>query len=119
LNISTRSLLGLVLLVVAAGAAQRWWTWQQGQTLGSDVATLVQPGDIRMLSSETCGYCLQARLWFQANDIAFSECLIERDAACRAEFQALRAPGTPVIVVRGRAQIGFSAARVRQALLPA
>jgi hypothetical protein len=45
-----------------------------------------------------------------------NECLVERDAACRAEFQALRAPGTSMIVVRGQAQEGFSPARLQAAL---
>jgi glutaredoxin len=69
-----------------------------------------------MISSDTCAYCVQARAWFNAHDVPFSECSIERDAACAARFAALLAPGTPVILVRERPQVGFSPPRVAEAL---
>jgi glutaredoxin len=69
-----------------------------------------------MFSSATCGVCVQARLWFTQHGVRFEECLIESDMACRARFEASRSPGTPLIVVRGRPQVGFSAQRVHDAL---
>jgi hypothetical protein len=48
--------------------------------------------------------------------VAFDECFIETDAACAARFEALRAPGTPVLLVRGQLQTGFDAQRVLGAL---
>lgn len=84
--------------------------------MGAHVASLVRPGDIRMLSSETCVICKQARNWFTEHKVAFSECLIERDPACRHDFEAAQAPGTPVILVRGRAQLGFNPQRLQAAL---
>ena len=56
------------------------------------------------------------RHWFAKHQVAYSECLIERDAACRAAFDALGARGTPVLVVRGQPQLGFSPQRLRSAL---
>jgi hypothetical protein len=50
--------------------------------------------------------------------VPFSECLIERDAQCQADFDATRAPGTPVILVRGVPQLGFNPERVHAALQP-
>ena len=116
---SPRSLFGLLVLIVAVGAAQQWWANRHASAIGAEVAALARPGDIHMLSSDTCAVCVAARAWFTVNHIAFSECSIERDAACRADFEATRAPGTPVVVVRGRPQVGFSPERLRLALTPA
>lgn len=113
---SGRSLLGLVVLVLAVSAANRWWVGRHSDALGHQVASMAQPGDIRMIASENCAICLEARHWLLRNEVAFSECLIERDATCRADFDALGATGTPVIVVRGKPQLGFNAERLRLAL---
>jgi glutaredoxin len=111
-----RALLGLAALVLGVGAAQRWWAGRSEAGLGEALAARAAPGDIRMLSSTTCGYCTAARRWLQQHGVPFSECFIETDAACAAEFEAVRAPGTPVVVVRGRPQLGFDAQRVLDAL---
>jgi glutaredoxin len=113
---SKRSLFGLVALVLAVSAASQWWTGRHEQRLGEQVAALAQPGDLRMLSSETCAICTVARGWFTEHRVPFGECLIERDAQCRADFDATRSPGTPVIVVRGVPQVGFNPERVHAAL---
>jgi hypothetical protein len=113
---SRRSLFGLAALVLAVTVASQWWTGRHEQRLGEQVAGLAQPGDIRMLSSETCAICTLARGWFTEHRVPFSECLIERDAQCRADFDATSAPGTPVILVRGVPQLGFNPERVRLAL---
>ena len=112
---STLSLLALVLLVW--GASEAWRSWFADR-LGRDVAALAQPGDIEMISSDTCVFCAQARTWFNANEVPFTECSIERDEACAARFRALMSPGTPVLLVRGKPQVGFSPQRVVQALTP-
>lgn len=110
--------MGLLALIVAVSAANAWWVNRQARTVGVQVAALAQPGDIRMLSSDSCSVCVVARNWFTQNRVAFSDCSIERDTACRAEYESLRTPGTPVIVVRGRPQLGFSVEKLRQALQP-
>jgi glutaredoxin len=69
-----------------------------------------------MLSSDDCSICVVARRWFNTHGVVFSECSIERDAACRADFEARGAPGTPVLLVRGVPQLGFSPERLRAAL---
>lgn len=69
-----------------------------------------------MIGSVTCVYCAQARAWFEANRVPYSECLIERDPACAAQYNALMAPGTPVMIVRGKRLLGFSAQAVADAL---
>jgi hypothetical protein len=111
-----RALLGLVVLILAASMAQQWWAARQERSLGTRVAALAGPGDIRMLSSEVCAICAVARVWLRENKVPFSECLIERDAVCRADHEAMRATGTPVLVVRGQPMQGWSPERLRLAL---
>jgi glutaredoxin len=115
-NDRRRSLLGVAALVLGVGAATRWWAGRRQAGLGGALAARAAPGDIRLLSSTTCAYCTAARRWLQQHRVPFGECFIENDAACAAEFEAVRAPGTPVVVVRGRPQLGFDAQRVLDAL---
>ena len=112
---SLRSLAVLLMLAFVFSGASRWWAHRQNDTLGTELATLVRAGDIRMLSSDTCSICASARAWFSAHRIAFSECSIERDAACRQDFAATLSPGTPVLLVRGKPQVGFNRERLRAA----
>lgn len=116
MNVSRRSLLGLVLLILAISAASQWWGHRQEAAVGERLAALAQPGDLLMLSSDTCSICSLARTWFQQHGVNFDECSIERDADCRSRFEALRAPGTPVILVRGQPELGFSPERLRARL---
>jgi glutaredoxin len=107
---------GLVAIVLAASAGSQWWAQQQDGRIGSELAALARPGDIRMLSSETCTYCSQARSWMSRQHVAFSECFVERDAACAARYRASMMSGTPVVVVRGQTQLGFDPSRVMRRL---
>jgi len=113
---SRKSFAGLVLLVLAVSAASQWWVGHHDRRLGAQVAALAQPGDIQMLGSETCAFCGAARVWFHEHRVPYSECVIEHDTACRAAFDAAGAPGTPVLVVRGRPQLGFSPEQLHAAL---
>ena len=116
MKVSRGSWLGLVVLVLGVSAANRWWVARHDDRMGQAIAALAQPGDIRMISSESCAICLEAKNWLRRNEVAFSECLIERDPVCRADHDALGAAGTPVLVVRGKPQLGFNAERLRVAL---
>ena len=116
--VSRKSLLGLAALILAVSAANHWWASRHDARLGAKLAALAQPGDIRMVSSETCAPCRVARLWLSEHRVPFGECLIERDASCRATYDKHGAPGTPLMIVRGQPQLGFSAERLRAALQP-
>lgn len=105
------------LLVVVALAALASWAWR-GRVAEADGQALKQrarPGDIRMLSSETCPWCVVARRWMTQQGVPFQECFIEREPTCLADYQALGAAGTPTLLVRGQRIVGFD----RQALLAA
>ena len=107
-----RSIIVLVVLVLGISTANQWWVGRHEASQGERLAALAQPGDLHMLSSQTCAICREARLWLQRHQVRFSECIIETDAACAAQFEASRAPGTPVMLVRGQPQLGFDAQRI-------
>jgi glutaredoxin len=115
-RLSRRELLTLGALVLAVTGLSTWWQQHVADGQGPAVAKLARPGDIHMVSSVTCLYCTRAREWFARHEVPISECFIERDAACDQQFRALMAPGTPLLLVRGQAQVGFSPERVLKAL---
>lgn len=114
-----RSVLMLIGLILAVSAGTQWWQWQQEKDVGRRMASLVRPGDIQLLTSDTCEYCVQARAYLKTFNIAFSECSIERDAQCAERYRALKSPGTPVVLVRGDAQVGFMPMKVMERLTKA
>jgi glutaredoxin len=116
MDASRRSLIGLVAVVAAVALATQWFGDRRQQALGDEIARLAQPGDIRMVSSLTCPFCTEARLWMERHGVPFDECFIERDDACEATYEALPTQATPTLVVRGQVQTGFRAERVLEAL---
>ncbi|HJV60546.1 MAG TPA: glutaredoxin family protein [Albitalea sp.] len=116
MNAALRRIAPLALLVLAGWIGVQLLGSFGSERIGRELAANAKPGDIMMLSSDTCEYCKQARAWLKAHQVQFGECSIERDAACKATYDALQAPGTPTLVVRGERQVGFSAERVAQAL---
>jgi glutaredoxin len=112
-----RAVLPTLLVALVAWAAWGGWLRWQATNVGSDLAQRAKPGDIVMLASATCPYCEQARRYFQAHGVSFSECVIERDEACARQYAATGAQGTPTFVVRGSQwQLGFDARRLAEAL---
>ena len=118
MNERARSIAGLLLLllVLAVSAGMSWWQGASERRLGERLAAAARPGDIRMLSSDTCVFCAAARRWMTENRVRFDECSIERDPQCKALYDATLARGTPTLLVRGQAQLGFDAQRVLAAL---
>jgi glutaredoxin len=110
------SIAGLVLLVLMVGAAAQWWAGHSHARLGARMAALARPGDMRALSSRSCAFCTAARQWMRRHGVGFTECFIEADEACAAQFEAARAPGTPLLLARGQVQVGFDAQRVLDSL---
>lgn len=86
------------------------------QQIGAALAALAKPGDIVMLSSETCTHCAQARRWLTEHRVPFSECFIEKDAACADRYRAQQSPGTPTLLVRGERHVGFDPGRITKTL---
>lgn len=111
-----RSMLIAAGIVLVVGTAVTVLRDRSNDQLGPELARTAQPGDIRMLSSLSCVFCRQARLWMNEHGVAHSECFIERDAECLNRYRALGAGGTPLVLVRGEPQLGFSPPRVLERL---
>lgn len=63
---------------------------------------------VTMYSTDWCGHCRNARNYFKANGIAFTEIDVEKSEAGRREFAAYRGSGVPLIVAGSRTLRGFS-----------
>lgn len=63
-----------------------------------------------MYSAVWCGYCKQARQYFQQNGISFVEYDIEKDQRARKAYDSIGGNGVPVILVGDKRMNGFSVA---------
>ncbi len=66
---------------------------------------------VEMYATQSCRFCKQARQYFAAQGIAYTEYDIERDANARRRFQALGGRGVPYIRVGNMFLQGFDPAR--------
>ncbi len=106
----------LLLIVAVAWGLSRWAGRGVEEAQAQALRETARPGDIVMLSSTTCVFCKQASAWLVEQRVPHCECLIERDAECRAEYQSRGAGGTPTFVVRGQTITGFDRERIRAVL---
>jgi glutaredoxin len=111
-----RSWLRPLLIALAAWVVLQSWQSYSDRKSGVALAALAKPGDIVMLSSETCAYCKSASRFMTEHRIPFSECVIETDAACAERYRAQQAPGTPTLLVRGQRLVGFDPERIAKVL---
>ena len=107
-----------VLLALVAGfyGLTQWAGGRQSAEQAEQLRTLARPGDILMISSEHCVFCKIARQWLDEQRVPYRECLVERDGACMAEYQARGAQGTPTFVVRNNTVLGFDRPRIVEIL---
>ncbi len=64
--------------------------------------------EVIMYSTAWCGYCKQARRYFRAQSIPFTEYDIEKSARGKKDYQALNGRGVPIILAGDRRMNGFS-----------
>jgi len=105
-----------LLIALAAWVVLQSWQSYTDRKSGVALAALAKPGDIVMLSSETCAYCKSASRFMTQHQIPFSECFIETDATCAESYRAQQAPGTPTLLVRGQRLVGFDPERIAKVL---
>ena len=74
---------------------------------GSASAGATRP-EIKMYSTEWCGYCKKAREYMTRNRLRFTELDVEKSPAARAEYQRLGGRGVPVILVGAQRMTGYS-----------
>jgi glutaredoxin len=71
-------------------------------------------GDARvvMYATEWCGYCKEARKYFEDNGIDFVEFDIEKDRSAKRDFDALLGSGTPLLYHGYARMSGFNQRRI-------
>ena len=111
-----RSWLRPLLIALAVWVLLQSWQSYHARQAAVSLAALAKPGEIVMLSSETCAYCKTASRFMTQHQIPFSECFIETDAACAERYRAQQSPGTPTLLVRGQRLVGFDPERIAQVL---
>lgn len=125
---SNRALLvGVALALIALALGAQWWHTRSYARFGEAMAQMAKPGDIHLLAARDCEGCEVARAWLRQYRVAFSECSIEDDARCAAEYRAnvqaaasaegqpsqkLSATWLPLVRVRGEVQHGFMPQRI-------
>lgn len=68
-----------------------------------------EPDRITMYSTDWCPHCKNARNYFNARGLRFTEYNVETSEAGRKEYEALGGKGVPVILVGTKVMRGFSA----------
>jgi len=63
-------------------------------------------------TSANCGYCQQAKLYFQKNKIKYIEKKADMDITARNELASYGATGVPLIIVNGEVIKGFNKNRL-------
>lgn len=111
-----RSWLRPLLIALAVWVLLQSWQSYHARQAAVSLAALAKPGDIVMLSSETCVHCKTASRFMTQHQIPFSECFIETDAACAESYRSQQSPGTPTLLVRGQRLVGFDPERIAQVL---
>lgn len=98
------------------------------QPLQADMTERVGPDGVIYLSSEQsqprvvmyavpdCGYCVQARRYFTAQGIEFTEYNINRSAKRYREFLRYGGRGTPLLRIDGQTLHGFNRQAIDAAL---
>ena len=64
--------------------------------------------NVVMYSTQRCGYCKQARRYFNKQGIAFSEYDVEKTQKGRDDYRKLKGRGVPIILVDNQRMDGFS-----------
>ncbi|RZI85945.1 MAG: glutaredoxin family protein [Rubrivivax sp.] len=106
-------LAGLVAVFMGASQGLSWWAQERAGDLARQHA---RPGDITMYSTTNCLYCAKARRWLDEHQVPWRECNIDLSKACQQTFDAQGAPGTPLMLVKGRWHLGFDAEWLGEAL---
>ena len=112
-------LIAALVMGVAAWGVGRLVQQQARDSHAETLRQLVQPGDLKLISSTSCLFCTRARQYLTEQRIPFEECFIERDSACLTEYRARGAAGTPTVLVRGQARLGFDPGQVAETLAAA
>ncbi|MDQ1362928.1 MAG: hypothetical protein QG652_788 [Pseudomonadota bacterium] len=74
------------------------------------------PPEIIMFGTQSCGYCRQARQFFEKHHLPYTERDIEASDEHRKNFDLLGGRGTPLLIINRQLLHGFDEQAVRKAL---
>jgi|GEM_PF-791035 len=103
----------LLILIAAFLLTQQMWKLRLWL---NPVHVEVPEGVVELYGTSWCGYCANARRFFDANGIPFADLDIERSPAAEQAFQQLGGRGVPLIRVGDEIIHGFSPDDLRRAL---
>lgn len=73
---------------------------------------------VLLFSTRSCGYCAQARRFFDRNGIRFTEHDVEMDQRAASNFDLLGGRGVPLVVVGDRILHGYDERALARMLGP-
>lgn len=83
----------------------------QVNTYRNTVSTSPRPPaakQVVLYSTSWCGYCKQARAYFQQNGISYTDRDIEKDPAAKRAYEQLQGHGVPLIMIGSQRLEGFN-----------
>ncbi len=87
-----------------------------GGGAGLSAADLSPGHEVVMFATEWCGYCAQARRWFESEGVAFVEIDVESSAEAQRLFREAGGRGVPLTFIGDQRLSGFSAEAYGRAL---
>jgi len=80
------------------------------------VLTKANPPEIIMYSTQSCGYCIITKDFFNKHNLPFTEYDIEKSKKHMNTFYILGGRGTPLVIINKEIIHGFNEKLMRQAL---
>nr|WP_293394925.1 glutaredoxin family protein [Peptoclostridium sp.] len=72
--------------------------------------------NVKIYTSDTCGYCHMAKEYFNENGIAFDERNVTRDVEAKKELMKMGYMSVPVIIIDGETVVGFDKQKIESLL---
>lgn len=72
--------------------------------------------NVKIYTSDTCGYCHMAKEYFNENGIAFEERNVTRDVEAKKELMKMGYMSVPVIIIDGETVVGFDKQKIESLL---
>ncbi|AHM55407.1 glutaredoxin [Peptoclostridium acidaminophilum DSM 3953] len=72
--------------------------------------------NVKIYTSDTCGYCHMAKEYFRENGIAFDERNVTKDVEAKKELMKMGYMSVPVIIIDGETIVGFDKQKIESLL---
>lgn len=72
--------------------------------------------NVKIYTSDTCGYCHMAKEYFNENGIAFDERNVTKDVEAKKELMKMGYMSVPVIIIDGETIVGFDKQKIESLL---